>query len=67
MKSDLIECGRTIAEYLEGKSIPMLSHDNGKYYFSYTELTKELLLQIPLEVKVKRYFLGEEDYKIKHV
>ena len=66
LKSPRVECGKTIFEYLSGRSVPLLSFDmlKQKYYFVHTELVEELLNQIPLDVKIKRYFSGEEDYKI---
>jgi len=57
IKSKKIECNRIISDYLMSRNIPLLSRKGEIYIFSFTDIVKELIENIPKKLK-------KEDYKI---
>jgi len=50
------DCTPFVGKWLIEKSFPVLSISNGRYYFSDTELLREVLSTIPIWIKVINIF-----------
>jgi hypothetical protein len=51
------KCNKILADYLiYKKGLPLLSIDNGNYYFTDNEILQDALSHLPLHLKVLKHF-----------
>ena len=55
IKSKKLECNKIISDYLMSRNIPLLSRQGEIYIFSFTDIVKELIENIPRKLKKEGY------------
>lgn len=55
IKTRLFKCNSKLAEYIKERNIPVLHSKNGIYHFVYTDLLKEIVENIPKELRKEEF------------